>query len=612
MELMKKFSLSSDNLLSKDKLIFKKYKPLKMIGIGSFGKVYNVQDMITKKIYAMKTELLTTTEKHLQNEAYYLLSLQGFGIPKFITYGHTKLNNILIEELLGKSLDFIFNKENIICRISDACLIAIQLIERLQWIHSKNVIYRDLKPQNLLIGKHDPNVIYIVDFGLCMKYRSSKTGKHILPKRTGKFSGNMRFSSINALIGKEQSRRDDLISLGYNIIFFVKKNLPWKYDLNYFDRDLYLKLVKDKRTNGNGSLYKNIPEEFQEYMKYTMNLKFEQEPDYEYLKSIFKNLLFKKKLDMKNICFGWINSNDKKLVGYPVNKFSRRSNSHRRIMNELKENSLKRIRQGKSEENILRNNKLNKEIYIPNYKVIKDKPKIDINKTLENTGQLKQLYLRNVQIIKNNRIKSSIGKENNNNINKQNLKFYKLKNISNLIRDKSEKRIINNSNGKLKRLIFEPNNYYKSKSKIINFNKQNVTKKNSKLKVININSINNSQVSKDSIFNCNDLTELNNTRFESPFEYEDNDMINYSPIKKKINFIKVKFLNKNKLYNKSNIINAYVDNINLANNTIHINKINNKNNDLIHNRTTQNVGIMIINNYKIKERNKSKKLYPKK
>ena len=94
MELMKKFSLSSDNLLSKDKLIFKKYKPLKMIGIGSFGKVYNVQDMITKKIYAMKTELLTTTEKHLQNEAYYLLSLQGFGIPKFITYGHTKLNNI--------------------------------------------------------------------------------------------------------------------------------------------------------------------------------------------------------------------------------------------------------------------------------------------------------------------------------------------------------------------------------------------------------------------------------------------------------------------------------------------------------------------------------------
>ena len=119
-------------------------------------------------------------------------------------------------------------------------------------------------------------------------------------------------------------------------------------------------------------------------------------------------------------------------------------------------------------------------------------------------------------------------------------------------------------------------------------------------------------MSKDSIFNCNDLTELNNTRFESPFEYEDNDMINYSPIKKKINFIKVKFLNKNKLYNKSNIINAYVDNINLANNTIHINKINNKNNDLIHNRTTQNVGIMIINNYKIKERNKPKKLYPKK
>ena len=63
--------------------------------------------------------------------------------------------------------------------MSDICLIGLQVLDRLEWIHSKDIIYRDIKPENFLIGIDDPNVIYIVDFGLCKKYRSSKTGKHL-------------------------------------------------------------------------------------------------------------------------------------------------------------------------------------------------------------------------------------------------------------------------------------------------------------------------------------------------------------------------------------------------------------------------------------------------
>ena len=109
-----------------------------------------------------------------------------------------------------------------------------QLLDRLEWIHSKNLIYRDIKPENFMIGIDDPNIIYVVDFGLCKKYRSSKTGKHILPKLLKNFYGNIIFASPNAIKGKEMSRRDDIISLGYMLIFLFKKNLPWNTNFKKF------------------------------------------------------------------------------------------------------------------------------------------------------------------------------------------------------------------------------------------------------------------------------------------------------------------------------------------------------------------------------------------
>ena len=188
----------SNYFFPKENIIFKKYKTLNLIGKGCFGKVYSALNIVTKEEFAMKIESLKLEERILESEAYYLLFLQGFGIPKFITFGHTKTHNILIEELLDKSLNDIYIKTNRKCSLTEACLIAIQLIERLEWIHSKNIIYRDIKPENFLLGKKDPNIIYIIDFGLCKKYRSSKTGKHLLPKRTGRFNGTMKYASVNA------------------------------------------------------------------------------------------------------------------------------------------------------------------------------------------------------------------------------------------------------------------------------------------------------------------------------------------------------------------------------------------------------------------------------
>ena len=247
-----------DNFLEENDIIFKKYKIIKRIGKGSFGVIYLAERIIDKKLFALKAEKINTQYNFLESEAFFLYTLQGFGIPKFISYGHTKKCNILIEELLGKSLEDLFIPKQGKCNLIDICLIGIQLLDRLEWIHSKNIIYRDIKPENFLIGLKDPNIIYIIDFGFCKKYRSSKTGKHVPQKNLNKFAGTPSFCSTNVLMGKEPSRRDDLISLGYVLIFLIKKKLPWDLDVRKF----YLQSLKIKETNDNGKLFSYLPEEF--------------------------------------------------------------------------------------------------------------------------------------------------------------------------------------------------------------------------------------------------------------------------------------------------------------------------------------------------------------
>ena len=195
----------NDSFLNENALIFKKYKPIKVIGSGAFSKIYSTIRISDKSVFAMKTEKKSLFKNLLEEEAYYLFTLrEGFGIPKLISFGHNRKYNILIETLLGESLYDIFIKTKKNCNIFNICLIAIQVIERLEFIHSKDYIYRDVKPENLMIGIQDPNVIYIIDYGLCKKYRSSKTGKHIQPKNIKKFIGTLKYSSSNVVKGKKR------------------------------------------------------------------------------------------------------------------------------------------------------------------------------------------------------------------------------------------------------------------------------------------------------------------------------------------------------------------------------------------------------------------------
>ena len=279
--------------LSINQLIFKKYRLLNLISEGIYGQVYIAININTNKFYAMKAESKDSNYQILEQEAYNLYSIKSLGIPEFITFGRINNYNVLIEELLGKSLFEIFKEYNNIFSIQDICLISIQLLERLEWIHSKTLIHRDLKPQNFLLGRENKNnIIYLTEFGLCTKYCSSKTGKHIIPGFRGTFTGTLKYSSANAQRGSQQSRRDDIESLGYNIIFFMKGELPWEHlNLKYNEKDLYLKTYAMKKYMPVERLCKGLPPEMQDYFKYVRNLKFQEKPNYDYLKNLFKTIL---------------------------------------------------------------------------------------------------------------------------------------------------------------------------------------------------------------------------------------------------------------------------------------------------------------------------------
>jgi serine/threonine protein kinase len=173
-----------DKLLGK--ILFKQYKLRKKIGEGSFGKIYIAINIDTKEEYAVKLEKRENSRSLLETEAYLLHHIRAFGIPELTTYGSNSDWNILIMELLGQSLENLFQAQNKSFSIKTACMLGIQMIDRIEYIHSRKIIHRDIKPDNFVMGRGlKSHIVYVLDFGLSKKYWSSSHKCHI-PYCTGK------------------------------------------------------------------------------------------------------------------------------------------------------------------------------------------------------------------------------------------------------------------------------------------------------------------------------------------------------------------------------------------------------------------------------------------
>ena len=288
-------------------ILFGKYQIEDLISEGSYGNVYLATNIKTKEQYAVKLEDKSTSLGFLEKETYFLFSLKGFGIPKVISAGHSGKYNVLIEQLLGKNLKLLF--ESSTNKIKDLCMAAIQMIDRIEYVHSKNIIHRDIKPENFLIGNPDSSTIYLIDFGLSRKYRSSRTGKHMIYSMCTKIPCTLMFSSINASSGIEQTRRDDLESLVYTLIYLANGELPWDNVKGKTKYECLLKAQKEKISISSEELCKGLPINFIIFTEYVRSLRFDEEPNYEYLKLFFINSL--KEIGEKNDgIFSWVNRND--------------------------------------------------------------------------------------------------------------------------------------------------------------------------------------------------------------------------------------------------------------------------------------------------------------
>ncbi|KAF9565376.1 kinase-like protein [Agrocybe pediades] len=292
-------SAHSSHVSPSNTIVGNQYKVGKKIGEGSFGVVfdgtccYKINGPPTP--VAIKYEPRKSDAPQLRDEFRSYRTLLGTpGVPQVHYFGQEGLHNILVIDLLGPNLEDLFDMCQRKFSIKTVCMAAKQMVTRVQAVHEKSLIYRDIKPDNFLIGvsgSKNANMIHIIDFGMAKYYRDPKTKVHIPYRERKSLSGTARYMSINTHLGREQSRRDDLESLGHVFMYFLRGGLPWQGLRAATNKQKYEKIGEKKQTTPIHELCEGFPEEFSIYMNYVRKLGFEETPDYDFLRELFSKVL---------------------------------------------------------------------------------------------------------------------------------------------------------------------------------------------------------------------------------------------------------------------------------------------------------------------------------
>ncbi|XP_023165902.2 casein kinase I [Drosophila hydei] len=267
----------------------RQYRIISKIGSGSFGDIFLAVNETSGQRVALKLERnnVNRPQLHFEYRLYNCL-LPAVGIPRVHHFFAEPKYNVMAMDLLGPSLEDLFNFCSRRFSLKTVLMLAFQMIERIEYVHLKSYLHRDIKPENFLVGA-DSNQLFIIDFGLAKEYYDSARHEHIPFKWGNRMTGTARYASINALLGFELGRRDDMEALGYVLIYFLRGSLPWQ-GLSGPRHQKYEMLAEKKQSIKPEELCKGFPDEFAAYLIYCRNIRFEKQPNYLGLRRSFSDL----------------------------------------------------------------------------------------------------------------------------------------------------------------------------------------------------------------------------------------------------------------------------------------------------------------------------------
>lgn len=297
-------------------LVADRYLLLEKLGKGGFGLIYSGIDVKTGTQIAIKLEDISKAKKKylkLEHKIYeryhsnwfYLPFKEEAYIPNVYHYGQEGGFRVLVMDLLGPSLAELLTFQFERFSIKTTCMLAIKMITAVELLHAKGILHRDIKPGNFVMGRgKNGNNVYLIDYGLASSYLDVH-GNHIPYNTNARFHGTDKYASINNHNKIEPSRRDDMESLGYLLVYYLTSNLPWAAQYSRVKKQHRRTVYgKAKMQTTVEQLTKDLPSSFHEYFTYVSKLAFLDKPDYDYLRKLFYTTLEKHDYVFDNV-FDW-------------------------------------------------------------------------------------------------------------------------------------------------------------------------------------------------------------------------------------------------------------------------------------------------------------------